>query len=222
MSLADQLVDAFVEKWNEKLINNGGIQCPAVFNQYENEVIHGGWIGTPVTGYADDIWTQFGTDTDYDNFIRVTATEPAQKGDVAIWFHYNGGTHLPHIALVISDNGSTITCLTQNPGNANIAVLTKNGLAGYLRPKKFIVEVSTPAPVPMPTPQPAVVPPEPVQPTFAVGDVVIPTALVDYTGTHLTQWDQSYTITEITGDRAVLSARDAVWAAMSTANIKKV
>jgi hypothetical protein len=142
-------IDQFVRKWDSKLINNGGVQCPAVFNQYENEVIHGGWIGTPVTGYADDLWTQFGTDSDYNNYIRVEADKPAQKGDIAIWYHYNKGNNKPHVALVISnDNGSnSLNCFTQNPGNAHVELLTKDGLAGYLRPKKFVVAESAPAPV---------------------------------------------------------------------------
>lgn len=56
---------------------------------------------------------------------------------------------------------------------------------------------------------------------FKVGDTVVPTKLVDYNGTPLVQYDPSYTITEINGDRAVLSARGAIWAAMNTANIRR-
>lgn len=58
-------------------------------------------------------------------------------------------------------------------------------------------------------------------PSFAVGDVVVPTSLVDYSGTKLQQWDDTYTITELEGDRAVLSARGSVWAAMHTGNLRK-
>lgn len=58
--------------------------------------------------------------------------------------------------------------------------------------------------------------------TFKKGDVVVPTKLIDYNGRSLYQYDPSYTITDIKGDRAVLSARGAVWAALNTANIKKV
>ncbi len=56
---------------------------------------------------------------------------------------------------------------------------------------------------------------------FKVGDVVVPTRLVDYYGTPLYQWDPAYTITELNGNRAVLSARGQVWAAMNTADIRK-
>jgi hypothetical protein len=62
----------------------------------------------------------------------------------------------------------------------------------------------------------------PVVPGFNVGDTVAPNTAVSYTGEHLTQWDSSYTITEIVGDRAVLSARGTIWAAMNVSNIHKV
>lgn len=68
-----------------------------------------------------------------------------------------------------------------------------------------------PAPAPTPAPQPA---------AFNVGDQVVPTNLVDYNGTPLKQWDDSYVISELNGDRAVLTARGAVWAAMNTTNIR--
>lgn len=68
------------------------------------------------------------------------------------------------------------------------------------------------APAPTPAPQPA---------GFAVGDTVRPTRLVDYNGTPLVQYDDTYTIIELNGDRAVLSARGAIWAAMNTKDIAR-
>jgi hypothetical protein len=70
------------------------------------------------------------------------------------------------------------------------------------------------APQPAPAPAPA---PEP----FKVGDTVVPTRLVDYNGTPLVQYDQAYTIAELNGNRAVLTARGAVWAAMRTEDIRR-
>lgn len=61
----------------------------------------------------------------------------------------------------------------------------------------------------------------PAKNTIATGDWVVPTKLVDYTGHSLIQYDQKYLVTQLTGDRAVLSARGSVWAAMSIANLKK-
>ncbi len=68
--------------------------------------------------------------------------------------------------------------------------------------------------------------PTPKPETFKVGDKVVPLTLVDYTGTHLIQYDPYYYITEISGNRAVLSAnrngRYYIWAALNTNNIKKI
>lgn len=61
--------------------------------------------------------------------------------------------------------------------------------------------------------------------TFKKGDIVKPTKLVSYTGQGLRQYDSTYVITEIKGDRAVLAANRGgklyTWAAMNTANITK-
>lgn len=68
------------------------------------------------------------------------------------------------------------------------------------------------------TPAPA----QPAEPDtgFKVGDSVVPTKLIDWNGTQLKQWDDAYTISELKGKRAVLNARGAVWAAISTDNIR--
>ena len=61
---------------------------------------------------------------------------------------------------------------------------------------------------------------------FKVGDKVVPIELVDYDGRHLVQYDPYYFITELKGNRAVLSAnrngKYYVWAALNTNNIKKI
>lgn len=58
-------------------------------------------------------------------------------------------------------------------------------------------------------------------PQFNVGDIVIPTVLVDYYGKNLVSYHEKYTISSIAGDRAVLSYNGSVWAAMNTKNIRK-
>ena len=78
------------------------------------------------------------------------------------------------------------------------------------------IDGSNPTPTPQPTPT------APVSNGFAVGDTVVPTNLVDYNGTGLTSYHDSYTISELNGDRAVLSVGGTVWAAMNTANISKI
>lgn len=74
------------------------------------------------------------------------------------------------------------------------------------------VSVTTQPVKPAPAPAPA----------FSVGDTVVPTRRISYDGVALTQWDDTYTITELKGNRAVLSARGAVWSAMNTADLRKV
>lgn len=68
--------------------------------------------------------------------------------------------------------------------------------------------------------------PTPKPETFKVGDKVVPLTLVDYSGTRLIQYDPYYYITELRGNRAVLSAnrndKYYVWAALNTNNIKKI
>lgn len=103
--------------------------------------------------------------------------------------------------------------------NGNRAVLRADSMTGAVYAAvntANLKKVNAPAPAPVPAPKPAPAP-EP----FKVGDTVVPTKLVDYNGTPLVQYDPSYTITQINGDRAVLSARGVVWAAMNTANIRK-
>lgn len=61
---------------------------------------------------------------------------------------------------------------------------------------------------------------------FKIGDKVIPIKLVDYNGKHVVQYDPYYYITDLKGDRAILSAnrngKYYVWAAFNTNNIKKI
>lgn len=98
-------------------------------------------------------------------------------------------------------------------------VVNPNGFTWFgwgetLNDVRVVEYVADPAPTPAP------------EPDFKVGDIVVPTRLVDYNGTPLVQYDDTYTITQINGDRAVLSAprngQMVVWAAMNTKDIRKV
>lgn len=97
--------------------------------------------------------------------------------------------------------------------NGDRAVLASGGVVYAAVNTNNLVKVDAPAPAPAPAPKPAE--------GFKVGDVVVPTRLVDYNGTPLVQYDNTYTISELNGDRAVLMARGAVWAAMNTKDIRK-
>ena len=69
---------------------------------------------------------------------------------------------------------------------------------------------------------PAQLAPQPASSGIAVGDTVKPIQLVDYNGNRLASYHDTYTVSEISGDRAVLTAGGQVWAAMRTSNLTKV
>ena len=69
---------------------------------------------------------------------------------------------------------------------------------------------------------PATPAPQPVSSGVSVGDTVRPNSLVDYNGNHLTSYHDSYTVSEISGDRAVLTVGGQVWAALRVSNLTKV
>lgn len=55
------------------------------------------------------------------------------------------------------------------------------------------------------------------------GSKVRPTKLIDYGGTPLYAWDQYYIVTQLNGDRAVLSSpRGGIWAAMNVRDLEVV
>lgn len=62
--------------------------------------------------------------------------------------------------------------------------------------------------------------PAPSKLDIGVGSEVVPTRLVDYNGTPVRQYDPSYTVIQLTGNRAILSARGAVWCAMNVKDLK--
>lgn len=109
---------------------------------------------------------------------------------------------------------------------SSLAGMTVLGWSETLNDARIVEWVEEPVPAPAPEPEPEPQPaPAPVDDGFKVGDVVVPTRLVDYNGTPLKQYDDTYTITQINGDRAVLSAprngQMVVWAAMRLDDIRK-
>lgn len=105
--------------------------------------------------------------------------------------------------------------------------MTILGWSETLNDERIVEWVEEPVVVPEPEPTPEPTPePEPVvDDGFKVGDIVMPTRLVDYYGTPLKQYDFTYTISQIDGDRAVLTAprgdKNVVWAAMNIKYIRK-
>ena len=68
-------------------------------------------------------------------------------------------------------------------------------------------------------------PAQPIQPVsngISVGDTVRPTVLKDYNGNSLASYHDTYTVSELNGDRAVLTVNSQIWAAMNVNNLSKV
>lgn len=196
--------------------NHFGWQCwdgAALLWQQFGKTLHTG------NGLAIGCWDLKREANRYDLFDLVTDVNSLKPGDVVVM-------RPNHIAFFDGYEGNNMRILGQNQGGRanpaggsafNLVLVNKSTFAGAFRLKKWNVTPPTPAPTPTPTPSPAPAP----APQFNLGDTVIPTRLVDYDGTPLTQYDDTYTITEIIGDRAVLSARGAIWAAMNTGSIRK-
>lgn len=113
-----------------------------------------------------------------------------------------------------SVSGKVTTITRRNNGSAH--PYNTEGDLGWMD-EESIKAYSEPTPAPsQPTPS--------VPRAFAVGDRVRPTRLVDYNGTSLRAYDSFYTISELKGNRAVLTAprngKPVVWAAMRTEDLE--
>lgn len=100
------------------------------------------------------------------------------------------------------------------------------GWGETLNDVRVVEWVEEPKPEPTPEPQP-----EPPVENFKEGDIVAPIPndkgeYYDYDGTRVYRYDADYTISQLIGDRAVLTAprngKPVVWCAMNTNNIRKV
>ncbi len=181
-------------------------QCVSLIQQYISQCLE---QPAKARGHAKN-WIK-----SYVNEGLGSVVTTPRKGDILV-FPKEGvikGVSYGHIAIYVDSN----RLYDQNSSYHD------NGKAGYgkifsneytvLRPNAELIEDVVPTePV---EPEPTLTPEE-----FKVGDKVVPTRLVNYTGKHLKQYDKSYTISEIKGDRVVLMARGQVWAAMNIKDIK--
>lgn len=128
-------------------------------------------------------------------------------------------TGSPYGHVMVDAHGTVYSDGKYLPSFKGMKVL---GWSETLNDVRIVERVTKPAPAPKPEPTPEPTP----EPEFKVGDKVVPTKLVDYDGTPVVQYDDYYTISQISGDRAVLTAPrngvPTVWCAMNTANIRKV
>lgn len=128
-------VDGFVSQWNGKYAdydNAYGAQCVDLFNFYNRDVVNAPRVGVT---YAYQL---FGA-APAANYTKLGASTPAVKGDVAVWGSGlpNGSGGAGHVAIVLADQGGTLSILTQNPGATRVISFSKSYLTGYLRPKNL-------------------------------------------------------------------------------------
>jgi surface antigen len=105
-----------------------GAQCVDLANHYHIYAVGG---GSQVIANGNQWWANAPASL----YSRVTGT--AMAGDIACWGGYYGGGY-GHVAIVLEDLGGSLRVMTQNPGPANITTLSKQGIQGYLRPKKVV------------------------------------------------------------------------------------
>ena len=155
--------------------NSYGAQCVDLFNYYKQQVIGGGWVGTPSTGGAAYLWNDFAGDAgDYFDKIANTPEGVPQYGDVMIWRANEPGVTGPagHVGIFTSGDTNSFVVFNQNyPNNSPShfqAFPNYAGVIGWLRPKSFLVGLydqpilpETPPPAPAPEQVPAIVPPVP-------------------------------------------------------------
>lgn len=195
----------------------------------------------PITGKTSTHWgTDYGTHCKKwplyaieDGYVQLVTKSNSGYGN-HIWIRYPRinlslmYAHMDSIKLKKGDKvkEGTLVGYTGTTGRSTGIHLhlgmTKIGSDTWLNPHSYDY-IPPEEPKPTPTPEP----PEPTPTTgFKVGDKVVPTKLVDYNGRHLRQYDSYYYITELVKDRAVLKAKRGnkyyTWAAMNTANIKKI
>lgn len=129
-------LSAAVDRWKASVQGRGidmdgayGAQCVDLARSYSQNVVGTGAI----MGNGRD-WYAAGAASGA--YTQVGPGAKAQKGDIACWGASWGGGW-GHVAIVLGDNGGSISTMTQNPGPARVENFGKNGLQGYLRPKRW-------------------------------------------------------------------------------------
>ncbi|TIC79456.1 CHAP domain-containing protein [Nocardioides sp. GY 10127] len=147
-------IDSFFATYNNKYVDIDGAygaQCTDLFNAYHEYVVGGSYVRMAYSGGAKDLWSTTNSADVESRYIRIAKTSTARKGDVAVWGGYSSGytySDYGHVAIVTATttgSASSVPIFSQNPGPAHYMSLSKTGLLGYLRPKKFAV-FSTAAP----------------------------------------------------------------------------
>lgn len=120
-----------IDQWAARVLGKriGTGQCVALVVNYNLTCVGGPMI----YGNGRDWYAAGGASGAY---TQIPPGQPARKGDIACWGPSWGGGW-GHVAVVMADNGGSLSTISQNPDPAARMNLGKNGLMGYLRPKAF-------------------------------------------------------------------------------------
>jgi surface antigen len=125
-------VDTWVGNVNGRAIDMDGAygaQCVDLANHYHIYAV-GGASQVIANG------NQWFANAPESLYIKISGSAGAAKGDIACWNGFYGGGY-GHVAIVLEDLGGSLKVMTQNPGGAHVDTLSKQGIQGYLRPRKF-------------------------------------------------------------------------------------
>lgn len=126
-------LDSFVGKYIGRAIDTDGAygaQCVDLVDLFNTETVG----GAKIWGNGNQWFSNGGANPSY---MQIGAGSPAQAGDIACWGSFYGGGY-GHVAVVIQDLGGSLSVFTQNPGPAHFDKLSKQGLQGYLRARKWV------------------------------------------------------------------------------------
>lgn len=131
-------VDSFVARHVGKAVDYDGIygaQCVDLFNFYNRDVVGGGFLSVD---FAYQLWTRFPAPAS-NSYIKVGASKPPRKGDVAIYAQpLPGSDGAGHVAIVLGNPGGRLAVFHQNwpwGSSSHKQQISKAHLLGYLRPK---------------------------------------------------------------------------------------
>lgn len=164
--------------------------------------------------------------------LKLEVTDEPTLGGIMVWQKgatLKGKDGAGHVEIVEKINNSNQVYNSASAWNGpafyNVTRNKGNGNWGMGASYKYLGCIKNPAVKEEPKPEPA---PEPTPVVgFKKGERVVPTALVNYTGTKLTQWDKEYVVYEDShNDRVVLAANRhgklVIWAALNTKNVRRV
>lgn len=98
-------------------------------------------MGYAPTDYTDSVFTWFPVNGVDSVMTRHIGLEGLRRGDVVFWQFGSSNHPWSHVAIALAEpSGSTVLCMSQNPGFSQPLNLSLANALGYLRPNNLITE----------------------------------------------------------------------------------